>query len=429
MMGRPTQAVILCGGLGTRLRPLTDTLPKPMAPVNQRPFLEYLIEQVRDLGLDRILLLTGYRGESIREHFRDGSHLGVKLSYSHGPTTWETGRRIREAVASLDERFLLLYSDNFVPFNLGKSVAAHGDTGKAVTLLLQRKENGNVRLTPGGEIDLYDPTRSAPGLDHVEIGYMIVDRDPVLAAFDSPDVSFSRILVRLAANGQVGARVTCDPYHSISDLERLRLAERYLRIKRIVLIDRDGTINERPPRAEYVTEWARFRWVPETVEAMRRLAAAGFRFIVLSNQAGIARGSLDAASVEQINRRMVAELAASGIDVLDVYVCPHHWDDGCYCRKPQPGMFFRASREHLLRMDRTVYVGDDPRDALAAHNAECLSILVGPDRNADPGGGARPALTAATMLDAVPWIMSSFERWETGGVSPVQDSTPSQLPT
>lgn len=63
-------------------------------------------------------------------------------------------------------------------------------------------------------------------------------------------------------------------------------------------------------------------------------------------------------------------------------------------------------------MDRTIYIGDDPRDSRAAFNAECLSILVGPERNNDPGGGARPAPTAPTLLDAVPWIVSRFEEWE-----------------
>jgi phosphoglycolate phosphatase-like HAD superfamily hydrolase len=75
-------------------------------------------------------------------------------------------------------------------------------------------------------------------------------------------------------------------------------------------------------------------------------------------------------------------------------------------------MFFDVSRAHLLRMDRTVYVGDDPRDARAAFNAGCLSVMVGPDRDQDPGGGARPALSAPTLLDAVPWIVSQFETWE-----------------
>lgn len=412
-MSRLGQAVILCGGLGNRLRPLTDTLPKPLAPVNGKPFLALLIGQLRDQGIRNIVLLTGYRGEMIREHFGDGTPSGVRLTYSHGPAEWETGRRIWEARDVLESQFLLLYSDNYVPFSLDKVLAVHAARRSAMTVLLQPKSPGNIRLDADGTIAQYDSSRSAAGLDYVEIGYMAVERDQALAELAAdPDISFSKVLQRAAGRGELAGLVTRDPYHSISDPERWARAAAYLAPKRVLLIDRDGTINQRAPRGEYITNWEQFRWIDETVDGMRQLAAAGFRFIVLSNQAGIARGAVAATVVEEMHRRMVAELKVQGIDVIAVYVCPHHWDDSCDCRKPAPGMFFKASAEHLVRMDRTVYVGDDPRDALAAFNAECASILIGPERNVDPGGGARPAHVAETLRDAVPWILSRFEAWE-----------------
>ncbi len=414
-MTRPEQAVILCGGLGTRMRPLTDTLPKPMVPVNGRPFLEYLIEQMRQQGIRRVLLLTGYRGEMIREHFRIGAACGVEIGYSHGPVEWDTGRRVWEARVLLDNRFLFLYSDNFTPFSLDKLLAFHETRKPVVSFLLQPKAAGNIRVGADGMVELYDPSRSSPGLDHVEIGYMLVERDRMFVLYDQPDISFSRILERLSQRRALAGMVCRDPYHSISDLARWKLMERYLATKRILLIDRDGTINRRPPRGEYVTRWRDFHWVGETVESMRQLAAAGFSFIVLSNQAGIARGMVSSEAVDLINRQMVRELKAHEIEVLDVYVCPHHWDDGCECRKPEPGMFFRASREHLLRMDRTAYIGDDPRDCLAAYNAECPSIIIGPERNVDSGWAAKPAVTAATLSEVVPWIIARFKDWEACG--------------
>jgi histidinol-phosphate phosphatase family protein len=408
----PAQAVILCGGLGTRLRPLTDTLPKPLAPVHGRPFLAYVIEQLREQGVNRILLLTGYRGEMIRDHFGDGASSGVRIDYSSGPVDWETGRRLVEARTALAPQFLLLYSDNFVPLRIARVAELHVSKPADVTLVLQPKERGNIRLAPDGAIERYDPTRTAAGLDFVEVGYMLVERDAALAALPSPDVSFSLALQQLTGQGRVNGLVTRDAYHSVSDNDRWRLAKRYLAPKRLLIIDRDGTINVKPPRGEYVRGWEDFQPIDETVTAMRQLAEEGFRFIVVSNQAGIGRGVQTAAAVDAVNRRMVEVLRDQGIDVLDVYVCPHHWDDGCDCRKPEPGMFFRVSREHLVRMDRTVYVGDDPRDCRAAFNAGCLSVLIGPDRDQDPGGGALPAFSSATLLDAVPWIVSAFQAWE-----------------
>ena len=126
-MERPAQAVILCGGLGERLRPLTEDLPKPLAPVGGRPFLEYLICQLREQQVERVVLLTGYYGEKIRDHFGDGAGHGVQIDYSPGPAEWDTGRRIWEARMMLDCRFLLLYSDNYVPVNIAEiTISAFG---------------------------------------------------------------------------------------------------------------------------------------------------------------------------------------------------------------------------------------------------------------------------------------------------------------
>ena len=72
---------------------------------------------------------------------------------------------------------------------------------------------------------------------------------------------------------------------------------------------------------------------------------------------------------------MMQTLEAEGIDILQVYVCPHHWEDNCDCRKPKPGMLFQASKDHLFRLDRTVFVGDDPRDLEAAEQAGCRGLF------------------------------------------------------
>ena len=144
---------------------------------------------------------------------------------------------------------------------------------------------------------------------------------------------------------------------------------------------------------------------------MVQLAKAGYRFVIISNQAGIGRGIVDLQTVEDINRKMVAGLRDRGIDILDVYICPHHPDDQCDCRKPAPGMLFRAAREHAFQIARSVYIGDDPRDAVAAHNAGCPSVLVGPERDVAPGNGVTATFKSATLLGAVPWVEQLFATW------------------
>lgn len=409
------QAVIFCGGPDMRFRADPDPLPKPMIPVNGRPFLQYLIEQQRDQSLTNIVLLTGYRGSQIEEYFGDGRRFGVNISYSHGPPEWETGRRIFEARSQLEPRFLLLDSENFVVFSLEKLQSFHAGHRRPLSLMLSATAAGNIQVGSDGIVKRYDASRSSDNLNHVEIGYMIVERDDILPLIAPVDISFSAILLRLAERSALAGMVCGDRYYSISDRERCKLTEQYLRIKRILLIDRDGTLNKRPqPPARYLTRWQDFHWAAGALEGMKALATAGFAFILISNQAGIARGIVSAADVDAINSCLSAELASRGVRMLTAYVCPH-WETGCSCRKPAPGLLFEASRDHLLRLDRTFFIGDEQRDCQAAYNANCPGVFIGSeDELVSLRVSERPAHVARTLIEAAPWIIERFIKWETG---------------
>ena len=112
------QAVIFCGGFGKRLLPITKKIPKPMANVNGKPFLFYLIEQCKNNGINKILLLCGYKSEVIQEYFGNGQKLGVNIQYFIDPPQIQTYKRIYNARDFLEKNFLLLYSDNYCSLNL-----------------------------------------------------------------------------------------------------------------------------------------------------------------------------------------------------------------------------------------------------------------------------------------------------------------------
>ena len=375
-MKRPTQAIVLCGGLGTRLKPYTNNIPKPMVSCNGKPFLWYLLKQMEEQGIKRFVLLTGYLAERIKEYFKDGSAWGWQIQYSQGPVDWDTGKRIWEVKEKMDDRFLLLYSDNFVPFPMEKVLALHNKNKLPLTFMVSPKSPGNISLDETGIVQKYDNNRSVE-LEYVEVGYMIVEKESTLKFFETPECSFSSILQKMAIQKQISAWIQHDAYHSISDPERWRKTETYLKPKKILLIDRDGVINRKAPQGEYISSWEDFEWIPETREALKKLAREGFKFIVISNQAGVARGMIDPNELDRIHNFMKVGLKKDGIEILDIYVCPHHWDEGCFCRKPNPGMLFRASHEHLFRLDKTLFIGDDPRDCQTSEKAGCVSIFVG----------------------------------------------------
>ena len=377
----PKQAVFLCGGLGTRLKPLTDHVPKPMVDVNGKPFLWHLLEQLVEKGINRFVLLTGYLGHTISDYFGNGEKWGWEIVYSHGPAEWDTGRRLWEARVLLDSEFLLAYSDNFVQIRLDLLVEVWGKTKASMAVHVAPKKDGNIRLVGDGLVEEYDPSREAPGLDFVEVGYLLCRKDEVLRYLEQlegfPDISFSKVLKAVSSEGKLAGVVIHDPYHSVGDVERLEKTRRYLAPKKIILIDRDGTINRKAPRGEYISTWDEFEFLPETRKAMKELAQSGYQFIVITNQAGVARGMIDSSKLEEIHQNMVGTLKDDGVDILKVYVCPDHWETNSFRRKPNPGMFFEASQDFGLRLDRTIYIGDDTRDCEAAFHAGTRCVYVG----------------------------------------------------
>lgn len=143
-----------------------------------------------------------------------------------------------------------------------------------------------------------------------------------------------------------------------------------------VFLDRDGVLNKKPTQARYVRNWEEFEWLPGTREALRLFAEAGYRVVVISNQAGISRGVMSEEDVQTIHRRMREEATAAGGRIDAVYYCPHGGDDDCTCRKPKPGMLLQAQREFALDLSRVIFIGDDERDGQTSASAGCRWIQV-----------------------------------------------------
>ena len=381
----PVQAVILAGGLGVRMRPLTDSVPKPMIEFHGRPFLEYLVEQCRDAGIERILLLLGYLPRSIQDHFGDGSRWGVSISYAVTPPEVQTGTRVREALEQIDPVFLLLYCDNYWPMQLDRMWRRFGETEAAALATIYRNTDGysrdNVRLDDGW-VTTYDRSRTSPGLGGVEIGYAILRRDVIEELLPDGDVPIEEVVYpELARRHQLLAYPTDHRYYGIGSLERLPATTEFLARHPALLLDRDGVLNRRPPRAEYIRRPEEFEWLPGALEAIRILTEGGFRLFVISNQAGVARGAMSEADLMAVDARMMADAAAAGGRLAGAYYCRHDWDAGCDCRKPLPGLLFQAQREHRLDLTRTPFIGDDDRDGQAAELAGSPFIQVTPDRS------------------------------------------------
>jgi D-glycero-D-manno-heptose 1,7-bisphosphate phosphatase len=147
----------------------------------------------------------------------------------------------------------------------------------------------------------------------------------------------------------------------------------------IVFLDRDGTINRESP--DFVKQWGEFHFLPGSLAAIGSLTAAGFAVIVVTNQSGVGRGLIRKTALEDLHCRMRGAVATSGGRIDDIFFCPHQPNEGCRCRKPQPGMLLAACRKHGVPPSHTIMVGDRPTDILCARRAGCgLAVLLNAGR-------------------------------------------------
>ncbi len=382
---RPKQAVILAGGLGTRLGDITKTRPKPLAPIDGVPFLAYLLAQLREQGIERVLLLLGYMADMIVDYCGDGGRFGLRVDYSIGAVEDDTGARLRRARSELDPLSLLMYCDNYWPLPLQRMCEAFGRTPEALAQITvyansDGRTRSNLKVGDDGRVIVYDKTRNAPGLAGVDIGFILLRREALDLLPATENCSFeATVYSQLVSDGRLTAFVSEHHYYSIGSPDRLAETERFLCRRSCVIVDRDGVLNAKARRGEYIATPAGWRWLPGAVESLRQLEHAGIDTLVVTNQAGIARGMVTPDALTAIHARMCAEAEAGGGHILDVIHCPHHWDEGCSCRKPKPGMLFDAQHRHLLDLSRTPFIGDDPRDGQAAAAADEPFFAVNPE--------------------------------------------------
>lgn len=345
------------------------------------PFLGHLVGMLRDQGFERILMLLGYLPDVIMDHFSDGSAYGVHVSYAITAPDDLTAHRVREAAHLVDDTFLLMYCDNYWPMRFDEMWEHFVSSGAPAQVTVYGNADGysrdSVIVGPDGFVQVFDRTRRTPGLRGVEISYAILRKEAVLPLLPAHQELFEQaVYPPLAAQGQLHAYWSDHRYYSVGGHERLPLTEAFFRREPTVILDRDGTLNERPPRAEYVRTPADFRWLPGAREAVTQLTRAGWRVIVISNQAGVARGSMTPDQLAAVNARMERDVREAGGKIDAIYMCTHDWDEGCACRKPAPGMLFQAQRDFSLDLTRTPFVGDDERDGQAASAAGAPFFMV-----------------------------------------------------
>ncbi len=391
-------AVILAGGLATRLGDLAAATPKCLMPVAGRPFVDHLLWDLRRHGVRRVVFAVGRLGEQVESHVGDGSAFGLQAVYSREESAMGTGGALALAAehVTTDEALVLngdsLFDVNYLDLAVRLRSAAAGSARAVIALreVEDASRYGSVRVAGGGDAADGDrravaaPTAcvaafdekgvSGPGL--VSGGVYCVQSSLLRSLPREPHSLETEVFPRLVVEGELYGAVYDGLFIDIGVPDSLELAQTAVaawRRRPVAFLDRDGVLNV---DVNYLHKPEQVVWLPGAIEAVRELNDAGYLVIVVTNQAGIGRGFYTESDFEVFTAWMAERLADAGAHVDAVYHCPHHptealpgWREDCECRKPRPGMFLRAIAEWDVDVERSFMVGDKPGDLEAARAA------------------------------------------------------------
>ena len=228
----PFPVVILAGGLATRLRPLTEKIPKALVEVAGRPFLEHQIELLQRNGIAEVILCVGYLGEMIEKRYGDGEALGVRIRYSFdGPKLLGTGGAIKKASAALPDAFFVLYGDSYLPVEYQAVAAAFREANKPALMTVFANADAWDRSNVWFEqsrIRLYSKREKLPEMRHIDYGLMICTRQIFDAYAGGVAFDLADALEDLSRKGELAGYEVSQRFYEIGSHAGLEELDEFL---------------------------------------------------------------------------------------------------------------------------------------------------------------------------------------------------------
>ena len=393
-------AVILAGGLGTRMGEEYCEMPKPLVKINGKPVLEHQIEALRKEGIKDFLLIVGHKWTQIADYFGDGNGLGVNISYFVEEEPLGTAGALFRI--PFEEDFLLCNGDLIFDFSLSAMLEFHKEKKALATLFCHPNSHPydstlvvadkDSRIT-----DFVSPSdRNGHYANLCNAGIHIISPE-LLRQFRITDKANldKDVLLPSLNTGRIFAYKSCEYVHDMGTPERLSNVEKDLnsglvsalhrsKKQKAVFLDRDGTINV---LKGYITKAEEIELLPSAAESVKIFNRLGYLSIVITNQPVIARGECTEKELRNIHNRLESLLGEEGAYIDGIYYCPHHPDKGfeneipelkinCNCRKPSPGLILKAAEDFNIDLSQSYMVGDSEKDVLAAENAGCTPVML-----------------------------------------------------
>ena len=226
------QVAILAGGLATRLRPVTETIPKAMIPIEGKPFLEYQIDFLKKNGVTDIVLCVGYLSESIEQYFGDGQKFGVTIQYVHdGERLLGTAGALKRAEAHLQEHFFVMYGDSYLFLDFQEAYAHFTKSNKLALMVVYKNNNlydqSNVAIE-NGMVSWYDKKNSNGDLRYIDYGALIFKRSVLDLIPDGQIYPLETVIQDLIQRKEVSAFEVSQRFYEIGSHKGMDEFKQYI---------------------------------------------------------------------------------------------------------------------------------------------------------------------------------------------------------
>jgi NDP-sugar pyrophosphorylase family protein len=231
------QAVVLAGGLATRMRPHTETVPKSMLEVAGRPFVDWQLELLASAGIREVVICIAHLGNQIRDHVGDGRRYGLAVEWSEEPpgVLLGTAGALRAALSHLRPRFLVTYGDSYLPFDYLaplQLLAAHDDCDGVMAVLHNRGQwDASNVVSDGSWVVRYEKGSADPSFDHVDYGAMALRREIIAALPAGQRLGLDAVQHELAARHRLRSYVARDRFYEVGSPAGLAELDGYLRAR------------------------------------------------------------------------------------------------------------------------------------------------------------------------------------------------------
>ena len=398
----------MAGGKGTRIRSIASDIPKPMLPIKGIPVLETELCSLRNQGFDDFIFTVGYLADHIIEYFGNGSKWNVHIEYYREEVPLGNAGALFKL--NLKEDFLLIIGDAIFDIDFNRMVAYHKKKGGLVTLfthpnshpydssLVIADENGAVNcwLNKEDNRPQYYKNRVNAGIHIIspelfELSDIDVNKIGKKVAGKVFKVDLDRQLLKpLCGTGKMFCYDSPEYVKDMGTPERFYQVEKDFitgmifdknlkRKQKAIFLDRDGTINHYVGFLRTANE---FELAYGSAEAIRKINLSGYLAIVVTNQPVIARGETTFEELKKIHNKMETLLGEEGAYLDGIFYCPHHPHKGyegeiqelkivCDCRKPKPGMLFKAENDFNIDLSKSYMIGDSDIDVEAGRAAGC----------------------------------------------------------